>query len=151
MYKRQGGDNTKITVTTSLQTFGLIVTAEPYFAVTEPSDVVVLQNVITSETTGTFEQAPVSYQLLGRGAYSYEASGATGATISAPSMSMSDSKAPLEFFEAENAVQIAIMAGAQQYAPDALNKAQASLANAQALEVKHQDDKVCLLYTSRCV
>jgi len=138
------GDNTKITVTTSLQTFGLIVTAEPYFAVSTPSNVVVLENVVTSETTGTIEQAPVSYQLLGAGVYSYEASGATGATISAPSSMMADSKAPLEFFEAENAVQIAIMAGAQQYAPDALNKAQASLANAQALEARHQDDKIVI-------
>jgi outer membrane protein OmpA-like peptidoglycan-associated protein len=136
------GDNTKITVTTSLQTFGLIVTAEPYFAVSTPSNVVVLANVVTSETRGTIEQAPVSYQLLGAGAYSYEASGTTGATISAPSSTMADSKAPLEFFEAENAVQIAIMAGAQQYAPDALAKAQASLTNAQDLVARHQDEKV---------
>jgi outer membrane protein OmpA-like peptidoglycan-associated protein len=136
------GDNTKITVTTSLQTFGLIVTAEPYFAVTEPSEVVVLQNVITSETTGTFEQTPVSYQLLGRGAYSYEASSATGATISAPNNTVADSKAPIEYFEAENAVQIAMMAGAQDYAPEALAKAQVSLTNARDLEVRHQDEKV---------
>jgi outer membrane protein OmpA-like peptidoglycan-associated protein len=136
------GDNTKITVTTSLQTFGLIVTAEPYFAVSTPSNVVVLANVVTSETTGTIEQAPVNYQLLGAGVYSYEASSVTGATISAPSTTMADSKAPLEYFEAENAVQIAIMAGAQQYAPDALAKAQASLANAQELVAKHQDDHV---------
>ncbi|MGB6432005.1 MAG: OmpA family protein, partial [Candidatus Acidiferrales bacterium] len=136
------GDNTKISVTTSLQTFGLIVTAEPYFAVSTPSNVVVLENVVTAETTGTVEQAPVSYQLLGAGVYSYEASSATGATISAPSSTMSDSKAPLEFFEAENAVQIAIMAGAQQYAPDALAKAQDSLTNAQDLEARHQDEKV---------
>jgi outer membrane protein OmpA-like peptidoglycan-associated protein len=136
------GDNTKITVTTSLQTFGLIVTAEPYFAVTEPSEVVVLQNVVTTETTGTFEQTPVSYQLLGRGAYSYEASSATGATISAPNNTVADSKAPIEYFEAENAVQIAMMAGAQDYAPDALAKAQDSLTNARDLEVRHQDEKV---------
>ena len=136
------GDNTKITVTTSLQTFGLIVTAEPYFAVTEPSEVVVLQNVITAETTGTFEQTPVSYQLLGRGAYSYEASSVTGATISAPNNTVADSKAPIEYFEAENAVQIAMMAGAQDYAPEALAKAQVSLTNARDLEVRHQDEKV---------
>jgi outer membrane protein OmpA-like peptidoglycan-associated protein len=122
-------------VTTSLQTFGLIVTAEPYFAVSEPSNVVVLQNVVTSETTGTIEQAPVNYQLLGAGAYSYDA------TTTAPSTHM-DPKAPLEFFEAENAVQIAVNAGAQHYAPDALDKAQTSLTNAQELEAHHGDEKV---------
>jgi outer membrane protein OmpA-like peptidoglycan-associated protein len=129
------GDTTRITVTTSLQTFGLIVTAEPYFAVSEPSNVVVLQNVVTSETTGTIEQAPVNYQLLGAGAYSYDA------TTTAPSTHM-DPKAPLEFFEAENAVQIAVNAGAQHYAPDALDKAQTSLTNAQELEAHHGDEKV---------
>jgi outer membrane protein OmpA-like peptidoglycan-associated protein len=130
------GDSTKITVTTSLQTFGLIVTAEPYFAVSQPSNVVVLQNVVTDQTSGTIEQAPVNYELLGAGAYSYEAS-----TTAAPSTHM-DSKTPLEFFEAENAVQIAVNAGAQQYAPDALEKAQTSLTNAQELEAHHGDTKV---------
>jgi outer membrane protein OmpA-like peptidoglycan-associated protein len=130
------GDTTKITVTTSLQTFGLIVTAEPYFAVSEPSNVVVLQNVVTPETIGTIEQAPVNYQLLGAGAYSYDAS-----TVAAPSTHM-NSKTPLELFEAENAVQIAINAGAQQYAPDALAKAQNSLTNAQTLEAHHGDTKI---------
>jgi outer membrane protein OmpA-like peptidoglycan-associated protein len=139
-----GGDNTKITVTTSLQTFGLVVTAEPYFAVSEPSEMVVLQNVVLPQTTGTVDEAAVSYQLLGRAAYTYEASVTTGATTSAPSGSMADSKAPLEFFEANNAVQIAINAGAQYYAPDALAKAQASLANAQMLEAKNRDDKVII-------
>ena len=129
------GDTTKITVTTSLQTFGLIVTAEPYFAVSEPSNVVVLQNVVTDQTSGTIEQAPVNYQLLGAGAYSYDAS------ATAPSAQM-NSKTPLEFFEAENAVQIAINAGAQKYAPDALAKAQNSLTNAQELEAHHGDTKV---------
>jgi outer membrane protein OmpA-like peptidoglycan-associated protein len=130
------GDSTKITVTTSLQTFGLIVTAEPYFAVSQPSNVVVLQNVVTDQTSGTIEQAPVNYELLGAGAYSYETS-----TTAAPSTHM-DSKTPLEFFEAENAVQIAVNAGAQQYAPDALEKAQTSLTNAQELETHHGDTKV---------
>jgi hypothetical protein len=129
------GDTTKISVTTSLQTFGLIVTAEPYFAVSQPSNVVVLQNVVTAQTTGTIEQAPVNYELLGGGAYSYDTSTA------APSVNMNP-KTPLEFYEAENAVQIAVNAGAQKYAPDALEKAQTSLTNAQMLESHHGDKKV---------
>jgi outer membrane protein OmpA-like peptidoglycan-associated protein len=130
------GDKSKIDVTTSLQTFGLIVTAEPYFAVSQPSNVVVLQNVVVSGTTGTVEQAPANYQLLERGAYSYKASGTSG------KLSKSDSKVPLELFEAQNAVQIAINSGAQKYAADALNKAQDSLSQAQNLLAKKGDNKL---------
>jgi outer membrane protein OmpA-like peptidoglycan-associated protein len=130
------GDKTKIDVTTSLQTFGLIVTAEPYFAVSQPSNVVVLQNVVLPETVGTIEQAPASYQLIDKGAYSYQLSSASSPT------SKSDSKVPLELFEAQNAVQIAINAGAQKYAADALNKAQSSLSNAQNLLAKNGNNKL---------
>ena len=130
------GDKSKIEVTTSLQTFGLIVTAEPYFAVGQPSNVVVLQNVVLSGTTGTVEQVPATYQLLDRGAYSYKASSSIG------TLSRSDSKVPLELFEAQNAVQIAINSGAQKYAPDALNKAQNSLSQAQNLLARKGDNKL---------
>ena len=130
------GDKSKIDVTTSLQTFGLIVTAEPYFAVSQPSNVVVLQNVVLPETSGTIDQAPASYQLLDRGAYSYEVSKTSG------NLSRSDNKVPLELFEAQNAVQIAINAGAQKYAADALNKAQISLTQAQDLLARNGNSKL---------
>ncbi|MGB8521377.1 MAG: OmpA family protein [Candidatus Acidiferrales bacterium] len=130
------GDKSKIDVTTSLQTFGLIVTAEPYFAVSQPSNVVVLQNVVVSGTTGTIEQAPANYQLLDRGAYSYKVAMTRG------KISKSDSKVPLELFEAQNAVQIAINSGAQKYASDALNKAQNSLTEAQDLLAKNGNSKL---------
>jgi outer membrane protein OmpA-like peptidoglycan-associated protein len=139
------GDKSKIDVTTSLQTFGLIVTAEPYFAVGQPSNVVVLQNVVLSGTTGTVEQVPANYQLLDRGAYSYKASGSNG------TLSKSDSKVPLELFEAQNAVQIAINSGAQKYAPDALNKAQNSLSQAQNLLAKKGDNKLIVQATRDAV
>ena len=131
----------KLTVTTSLQTFGLIVTAEPYFAVSEPSNVVVLENVVTPDTTGTIEQAPVNYQLLGAGAYSYAES--ASAPIAHP-----DSKTPLEFFEAQNAVRIALNVGAQTYAPDALAKAKNSLTNATDM-VQHHGDMKTIVQESR--
>src|ERR1700683_2742745 len=132
------GDKSKIDVTTSLQTFGLIVTAEPYFAVSQPSNVVVLQNTVLPETTGTIEQAPANYQLLDRGAYSYTVS------ATSPKFSKSDNRVPLEFFEAENAVEIAITAGAKTYAPDPLNKAQISLAEAQELVAKNGNKKLII-------
>src|ERR1700693_2403213 len=65
------GDKSKLSITTALQTFGLIVTAEPYYAVSEPSDAVVLENVVLPETRGTIQQMNANYQSLGRGQYSY--------------------------------------------------------------------------------
>jgi hypothetical protein len=60
------GERSKLNVTTDLQTFGLIVTAEPYFAVTQPSDVVVMENFVRSDTQGTYENIDAKYELLQR-------------------------------------------------------------------------------------
>src|SRR5258708_20824 len=61
--------NSHLDVTTDLQAFALIVTAEPYFGVTQPSDVVVMENIIREDTVGKIEQTSVKYDLLKRGAY----------------------------------------------------------------------------------
>jgi hypothetical protein len=63
------GDKTKLDATTDLQSFGLIVTAEPYFAVTQPSDVVVMENFVRRDTVGTIEQVDAKFELLQRGQY----------------------------------------------------------------------------------
>ena len=63
------GDDARIEVTTELQAFGLIVTAEPYFAVTQPSDVVVMENVVRDDTKGNVEAIQAQYELLKRGSY----------------------------------------------------------------------------------
>ena len=63
------GGKSKLDATTELQSFGLIVTAEPYFAVTQPSDVVVMENFVRQDTTGTIEQVDAKYELLQRGQY----------------------------------------------------------------------------------
>jgi outer membrane protein OmpA-like peptidoglycan-associated protein len=128
------GDKSKISVTTSLQTFGLIVTAEPYYAVASPSDALALVNVVLPETAGTIEQINASYQMLGRGAYTYDV-----ATVMAR---YPKSKTPLELDEARNAVEIARHAGADQYAPDAFAKAQASLRDAEERMAARGDRKV---------
>ena len=60
---------TKLDATTELQSFGLIVTAEPYFAVTQPSDVVVMENFVRKDTTGTIEEVDAKFELLQRGQY----------------------------------------------------------------------------------
>jgi outer membrane protein OmpA-like peptidoglycan-associated protein len=121
------GNKSKISVTTSLQTFGMIVTAEPYFAVSEPSDVIVLANVVLPGTSGTFEQMSATYQSIGRGSYDYDVAHVTAG--------YPRSKYPtlLELSEARNAIEIARTAGAGQYASDAFKKAQTSLLNAEQL------------------
>jgi len=62
-------EKSKLDVTTDLQAFRLIVTAEPYFAVSQPSDVVVLENVVRKDTVGKVEEIDASYELLERGQY----------------------------------------------------------------------------------
>jgi outer membrane protein OmpA-like peptidoglycan-associated protein len=133
-------DRSKLRVTTSLQTFGLIVTAEPYYAVSEPSDAVALENVVRSETRGTIQQMHANYRLLGRGQYGYDVAGA--------SQSYPKSKVPIEVEEARNAVQIAKSAGARQYAPDAFDKAKESLAEAEAI-LRRKGDKKHVIQSAR--
>ncbi len=129
------GDKSKISVTTSLQTFGLIVTAEPYFAVSQPSNAVVLENIVVSGTVGTIEQATAKYQSLDKGIYSYDFSGASS------HYPKSKSKTPLELDEARNAVEIAKAVNAPQYAADAYGRAQTSLTTAENLFASKGDKK----------
>jgi hypothetical protein len=119
------GDKSKLDATTELQAFGLIVTAEPYFAVTQPSDVVVMENFVRHDTTGTIEEIDAKYELLQRGQYTLNVSPAE-----LKPMRM-DPKVPLELYEARNAVQIARWTGADKYAGDTFQKAVIGLQNAE--------------------
>ena len=106
--------NFKGTLTASLQSFGLIITAEPYFAVRQPSDVVVMENVVREDTKGKFEYVDAKYELLPRGQYTYH----VPASQLHPIVLDSSKKSPLELYEAQNAVQIARYAKADQYGGD---------------------------------
>ena len=119
------GDKTRLDATTELQSFGLIVTAEPYFAVTQPSDAVVMENFVRSDTAGTIEQVDAKFELLQRGQYTLNVS---PSEIKAWA---TDSKVPLELYEARNAVRIARWTGAETYAPDTYRKAVEGLQNAE--------------------
>ena len=119
------GTKSKLNVTTELQSFAMILTAEPYFAVTQPSDVVVMENIIRKDTTGTIEQLDAKYELLQRGQYVLNVN---PAEIKAVRL---DRKVPLELYEARNAVQIARWTGAQQYAPETYQKAAQGLQNGE--------------------
>jgi len=116
----------KLKVTSDLQSFGMIVTAEPYFAVSQPSDVVVLENFVTPYTNGTLESVDAKYELLKRGQYSVNVNPRELTRIVAVGT-------PLEIVEARNAVRIARWAGAEHYAPDSFSKAVTDLKNAEGL------------------
>lgn len=125
----------ELSVTTDLQAFGLILTAEPYFAVTIPSDQVILENLIKSNTKGWEEAIETKFDVLQRGEYTVEVSPGQLASQTA------DDKMPTDLKEAINAVAIAKAAGAQQYAADSLAKAEDFLARAQDYYARKQGDK----------
>jgi outer membrane protein OmpA-like peptidoglycan-associated protein len=125
----------KLSVTSNLQAFGLIVTAEPYFAVTQPSDVVVMENEVRADTKGQFEEVEAKYELLQRGQYELNVNPAELQPIAM------DSRTPLELYEARNAVRIARWTGAQRYASDSLDKAEANLRSAENTQARRGNRK----------
>jgi outer membrane protein OmpA-like peptidoglycan-associated protein len=132
------GDKASLDVSSYFQSFGMIVTAEPYFAVSEPSDVVVLKNVFTNSTQGVLEQVNVHYQLLARGIYANTEGAHTNP------MPVTDREhTPLALFEAYNAQRIARMVGADKYAPDIMQEVATDIQNAQQIQdSKHRDVKM---------
>jgi outer membrane protein OmpA-like peptidoglycan-associated protein len=125
------GSSSKIETTSDIQTFGMIVTAEPYYGVTQPSDVVVMENKVRPDTRGVIESIDAKYELLPRGMYTSQGKAGGFAPIHV------SKKDPFELYEAENAVQLARVAGAQQYAFDSFSKAQAALDQA----LRYEDQK----------
>jgi len=119
---------------TDMQTFGMIVTAEPYFAVTQPGNTVVLENVFGPATLGKVENIDASYELLGRGIYSSSNTKIENAIFGI------DRKTPLELFEARNSVRIAHIALADKYAAATLAKAEQQLRDAEGVYA-HKGDK----------
>jgi len=128
-------DKAHLRVTTDLQAFGMIVTAEPYSAVRVPSDVVVLENEVRPDTIGRREPIQAKYELLPRGQYTYNVpSDFAAADGNGPRLTRDEYQKTLEVYQAQNAVQIAEAAGAAQYAPDTLGKAAELLREAQAAQ-----------------
>ena len=126
------GSRSKIDATSDIQTFGLIVTAEPYYGVTQPSDAVVMENVARPDTQGVVESINAKYELLPRGAYTR-----TGRFVP---LSVGK-KDPFELYEAENAVQIARLAGAEKYSQDSFQKATDALRQAQRYQLQKPGQK----------
>ena len=132
----QPGEHHKadIHTTSNLQDFGLMVTAEPYYAVTRPSDVVVMQNEITPNLKVNVQPVTARYEALGRTEYSVDLNPADLPANSA------DKKTPLDLLEAENAVAIAKASGADQYAQATFQHAQDQLNEAENDYRKHDKE-----------
>lgn len=126
-----------VKVSAPFQAFALIVTAEPYFAVTRPSDVVVMENVIRPDTIGKVEEVTAKYELLPRGRYTYtEPTPGVSPLAGAPKVSMDQYEAIAALYQALNAIQIARAAGADQQAADTMQKATQLYENAREMQAK---------------
>ena len=129
------GTKSKLNVTTELQAFGLIVTAEPYFAVSQPSDVVVMENVVRKDTVGKIEEISARYELLRRGEY----------VVNAPPAELKpiplEKATPLDLYEARNAVRIARWIGADKSAAESYVKAEKLLLQAEAYKARKAGTK----------
>ena len=136
------GNKGKLKVTTELQVFGLVVTAEPYYAVTQPSDLIVMENVVRPDTRGKIEEIDAKYELLQRGQYQ---------RLSNPLALQFDRKQPLELYEARNAVQIARAVGADRFAAETFLKAGNSLAQAEAYQERNAGKKVVIMTAREAV
>ncbi len=126
------GSKSKLEVTTNLQNFAMIVTAEPYFGVSFPSEVVVLENVVRSDTKGSVSIVDAKFDLLQRGVYDNMHL----------ERYLSDSKVPLSLYEARNAVRIAKAQGAARYAPESWTKAEDALRRAEDYQLRKQHKAV---------
>jgi len=133
--------HSKLDVTTDLQAFALIVTAEPYYAVHRPSNVVIAENAIRPDTVGTSEAVDAKYELIDRGGYI-----PTGYHFDPVVL---NSKLPLEFFEARNALRIAKSAGAESYAAISYEKAANQMKQADDLGTRKHINRKELISISR--
>jgi outer membrane protein OmpA-like peptidoglycan-associated protein len=125
-------DEAQIHVTTELQAFGMIVTAEPYFAVTQPSDVVVVENSVRSGTKGNIDVIQAKYDLLKRGTY------LMNQDTRQLKLKPLEPGAPLDLAEARNAVMLARFAGADRYGDDTYVKATRLLTDAEQAQARHR-------------
>jgi len=131
------GQQTMWNISTELTAFGLIVTAEPYFAVSQPSDVVVMENTVGKRLTGR-EQVDARYRLLPKGTYTVSVLPSKLKRITM------EPDTPLALYEARNALWIALWAGANESAAELFDKAERSLQRAEAFHASRAGESVVL-------
>jgi outer membrane protein OmpA-like peptidoglycan-associated protein len=138
-------DHSHMQVTTDLQAFAMIVTAEPYSAVRQPSDVVVMENQVRPDTVGIIEQVNARYELLPRGHYAWEVPPAlSAAEANGPKVSTREYEELIELYQAQNAIGVARAAGAAQYAAEPLAKAETLLREAQQRHDRKADRNLAI-------
>ena len=126
------GDDGKLETATELQSFALILTAEPYYAVTHPSDVVVMENALRPDTVGKVQTVDANYELLKRGKYTFDLEAANREEQrTARKVSQREYESLTELYQARNAVQLAAAAGAEEHSAETLARARAQLAQAE--------------------
>lgn len=135
------GNRSHLAVTTEFQSFAMIVTAEPYYAVRRPSNVVVLENIVRSDTVGKVDTLKAKYELVERGGYV-----PTGTNYEPV---VRKGKLPLEYYEARNAMRIARSAGAEQFATSSYENAARLMAQADAQAARKGFDRKSLISVSR--
>ena len=147
-----GSNKAHMRVTSPYSTFGLLVTAEPYFSVPYPSDVVVMESVVRPDTVGQVENVEAKYELLPRGQYTLHVKPkdlpSARMQQQTDGLSMSDYEAILELYQARNAVQIARADGAAQYAGPTFAKAEDALNQAETLSAS-KGDKTAIINAAR--
>jgi flagellar motor protein MotB len=146
-----GRDKAKVRVSTDLQAFAMIVTAEPYASVRKPSDVVVLENKVRPDTLGIISQVNARYELLPRGHYVLERfdDSTSRAAEGARLVSAREYEVQLEIYEAQNAVNIArTTARAGEFAPEVLTRAESLLQDARAMH-RAKGDRTRILQLAR--
>jgi hypothetical protein len=130
-----GSSKATLHVTLPYSTFGLLVTAEPYFSVPYPSDVIAMESVVRPDTVGRIEEVEAKTELLPRGQYTMNIRSSQLASASMknqPSVWMEQYEATTALYEARNAVQIAKADGAEKAAAGTLAKASGYLDRAEA-------------------
>ena len=137
-----GSDKGRLKASTQMQAFALIVTAEPYFSVTQPSDVVVMENAVRPDTVGNVEQVNATYELLQRKEYTYSYGATRPAASNGPAVSMDEYEAVTAVFQAKNAIEIASAAGADRYAPERLARAEQLFQKARHLPLKRLNEEI---------
>lgn len=118
-----GSGKARLTASTTMQTFALIVTAEPHYSVAQPSDVVVMENAVRSDTIGKVQEVDAAYELLPRKDYTYDKQLAAKSSPAGKPLPMDEYEAVVAIYQAENAIHIAEAQGALKYDPERIRRA----------------------------
>ncbi|HEU4389596.1 MAG TPA: OmpA family protein [Blastocatellia bacterium] len=120
---RLSGSSARLKAATPLQTFAMIITAEPHYLVRLPSKQVVLENLAPSSKKVRIQVSEV---------YFSGDSGRWYNNNAAPAMAERDfAKTPMELLQARRAVQIAKLADGERFAPSDYGSAVRTLEQAE--------------------